>query len=90
MSPRPGILLQVSVTRLSSSPAMAKLCPLSSSISVCTRRVDSAGMLKPWKTQAVGEVERTDFRRHLQADGAARRDVGQEVRAVRRTRGTES
>ena len=39
MSPMPGTLEKVSVMWLSSSPAMAKLCPLSSSTSVFTLRL---------------------------------------------------
>ena len=34
---------------------MAKLWPLSSSISVCTRRVESAGMVKPWKVRPLAK-----------------------------------
>ena len=45
MLARPGTLLMVSVRLLSSRPAITKLCPLSSSTSVCTLRVASAGIV---------------------------------------------
>ena len=47
MSPKPGILLMVSVTELSIRPAMANVCPSRSSTSVSVLRVESAGTLKP-------------------------------------------
>jgi len=43
----PGILFICSVTWLSISPAIAKLCPSRSSISDSARRVDSAGTVVP-------------------------------------------
>ena len=54
-SPKPGTLLQVSVIRLSRRPPIAKLWPLSSSISVCTRRVEMAGMWKPWNVRPLAK-----------------------------------
>ena len=47
MSPRPGILLMVSVTVLSIRPAMANVWPSRSSTSVSVLRVVSDGTLKP-------------------------------------------
>ena len=47
MSPRNGSFWNVSVSRLSSSPPIAKLCPLSSSISVLTRLTAIAGTWNP-------------------------------------------
>ena len=47
MSPSPGILLIVSVTVLSISPAIANVCPSRSSTWVSVRRVDSAGTRNP-------------------------------------------
>ena len=47
MSPKPGILLMVSVTVLSIRPAMANVCPSRNSTSVSILRVVSDGTLKP-------------------------------------------
>src|ERR1700675_131680 len=47
MSPRPGPLFQISVTRLSIRPAMTKLCPSINSNSVSALRVLKAGTVKP-------------------------------------------
>src|SRR5216684_6336631 len=47
ISPRPGILLLMSVTRLSISPAITKLCPSCNSNSVSALRVLRAGTVNP-------------------------------------------
>ena len=53
MSPMPGIFCIVDCIWLFSRPAIANVCPLRSSISVSVRRVDRAGMRKPFNTTAL-------------------------------------
>ena len=54
-SPSPGILFTTSVTRLSISPAMAKLSPSRRSTSVSALRVLMAGIMKPWIVSALAK-----------------------------------
>ena len=49
MSPMPGIFESNSVTRLSTSPAIANVWPSARLISDSTRRVDNAGSTKPFR-----------------------------------------
>ena len=78
MSPMPGIFCSVEFMLLLSRPAMANVWPSLSSSSVSVRRVESAGIRKPLRTTRVAEVERADFRAHLQLHAIAvddRREV---------------
>ena len=61
MSPRPGILLKVSIVRLSSRPAMAKLWP-SPAPPRSARGGCQRGDGEALEDQAVGEIERADLR----------------------------
>ena len=70
---RNGIAAASSCDRLLSSPAIANDWPSRSSTSVSARRVISAGIRKPPRRDAVGEIERADFRPHLQPDRCRRR-----------------
>ena len=47
-SPMKGILLKVSVSRLSSRPPIAKLWPSPNSTSVFTFRTETPGTVNPW------------------------------------------
>ena len=74
-----GIFDSCSVSRLSTRPAIAKLCPSLKSISDSTRRVDSAGIKKPEIVEGIGEIQRADFRLHVQVNQAARQQCGREI-----------
>ena len=81
MSPSPGILLSCSVTRLSSKSADGEaLSGFQFDLGLHAARGES-GNGGALERQAVREIERAYFGRHLQPDGSARRNGGREIDA---------
>ena len=79
MSPRPGILFQVSVTRLSIKPAMTKLWP-SLQFKFGFRFAGAqGGNGKTGNGKRVGEIESADLGRHGEVDIAVRHDHRSEL-----------
>ena len=76
---RPGILLRLSVTRLSRRPTITRLWPFSSSTSVCTFAGVQSRYGKTTHRKSICRIERADLWLDHQADCSARRNRRQKI-----------